>query len=292
MQVNACQTRGDFDMKICKNVYQIKIDFYVTPEIKRFVYVYLITGKFCYLIDSGVAGCEQLIGDYMKELGRDILEIKGIFLTHAHPDHIGGAAEIKNLTGCKVYASALGESWIEDIDVQFKERPIPNFYTLVNSSVNIDQLVKDGDSIYLEPELSIDVLETAGHSLDSVAYIIKELNVIFSGDAIPASNDIPIFVDVEESLKSLKKIKDLNSIQFCCPAWDRVYENNILNELMNEKMIFLKMLKDTVLKIDIEYSDADQEQKETLLCSLLNINELKGNPLFKASIKACKLPNK
>lgn len=32
-------------MRICENVHQIKIDFYVTPQIKRYVYVYLITGK-------------------------------------------------------------------------------------------------------------------------------------------------------------------------------------------------------------------------------------------------------
>ncbi|MDO4474876.1 MAG: hypothetical protein Q4B75_09535 [Eubacteriales bacterium] len=42
------------------NVKQIKIDFYVTPEIKRYVYVYLIiTEDGCALIDSGVAGSEE-----------------------------------------------------------------------------------------------------------------------------------------------------------------------------------------------------------------------------------------
>lgn len=66
-------------MKICENVYQIKIDFNVTPEIKRYVYIYLITGKYCYLIDAGVAGSESIIGSYMEALGRDISEIKAIF---------------------------------------------------------------------------------------------------------------------------------------------------------------------------------------------------------------------
>ena len=43
-------------------VQQIKIDFNVTPEIKRYVYVYLIeTEKGCCLIDSGVAGSEDII---------------------------------------------------------------------------------------------------------------------------------------------------------------------------------------------------------------------------------------
>lgn len=36
-------------------VRQIKIDFFVTPTIKRYVYVYLLSDEEgCYLIDSGV----------------------------------------------------------------------------------------------------------------------------------------------------------------------------------------------------------------------------------------------
>lgn len=40
-------------------IHQIRIDFHVTPEIKRYVYVYLIEAKNCYLVDSGVYGCEK-----------------------------------------------------------------------------------------------------------------------------------------------------------------------------------------------------------------------------------------
>lgn len=76
-------------MKLCEGVHQIRIDFQVTKRIKRYVYVYLIEGKYCYLIDSGVAGSEKVILKYMESIGRKITEIKGIFLTHAHPDHIG-----------------------------------------------------------------------------------------------------------------------------------------------------------------------------------------------------------
>lgn len=36
-----------------------KIEFFVTPEIKRYVFVYLVdTGKTLVMIDSGVAGSE------------------------------------------------------------------------------------------------------------------------------------------------------------------------------------------------------------------------------------------
>lgn len=63
-------------MKISDNVYQIKIDFQVAKGIRRFVYVYLITGENCYLIDSGVAGSEKEIESYMNKLGLDWLKRK------------------------------------------------------------------------------------------------------------------------------------------------------------------------------------------------------------------------
>ena len=74
-------------------IQQIKIDFNVTPQIKRYVFVYLIkTDTGCYLIDSGVAGSELMIEKAVIESGYHPSDIKAIFLTHAHPDHIGTAS--------------------------------------------------------------------------------------------------------------------------------------------------------------------------------------------------------
>ena len=86
-------------MRISDYVHQIRIDFQVTPEVQRYVFVYLLVGEKCCLIDAGVAGSEAVISAYMKKLGRDISEIKALFLTHAHPDHIGAAAAIKEISG-------------------------------------------------------------------------------------------------------------------------------------------------------------------------------------------------
>lgn len=56
-------------MKISNKVHQIRIHFQVTEEVQRYVYVYLITGKNCYLIDAGIAGCEKIVAEYMQRLG-------------------------------------------------------------------------------------------------------------------------------------------------------------------------------------------------------------------------------
>lgn len=42
-------------MKINDRVHQLRVQFNITPEITRYVYVYIITGKKgCYLVDAGV----------------------------------------------------------------------------------------------------------------------------------------------------------------------------------------------------------------------------------------------
>ena len=132
-------------------------------------------------------GTEKLLTDYMRSIGRRIEEIRGIFLTHAHPDHIGSAAKIKELTGCKVYASAGERAWIENVELQFAERPIPNFHALVNRSVPVDVTVKEGDRISLEEGLTIRVLQTPGHSVDECSYLLEAMALIHTvGQSVDA----------------------------------------------------------------------------------------------------------
>ena len=113
-----------------------------------------------YLIDSGVYGSEEQIAEYMKTIGRDISEVKAVFLTHAHPDHIGTAAWFREHTGYKIYASQGEQSWIENIDQQYQERLIPNFYKLAGKSTEVDVTVRNGDWIPLEENLNIQVIST------------------------------------------------------------------------------------------------------------------------------------
>ncbi len=275
-------------MKICDNVYQIRMDFWVTEQVKRYVYMYLITGRNCYLIDSGVAGSEKIIAEYMKKLGKSMKEIKAVFLTHAHPDHMGGAAEIKKISGCEIYASEKEKDWIENIELQFRERPIPNFYKLVSKPVRVDKTVKEGDVILPEGQVSIRILETPGHSHGHVSYIFEEENVLFSGDAIPDQKDFPIFTDEEKSEKSLEKMTVLDKIQYCCPAWDRVYDGKEWKELLWHSKKYLQKLKESVLKMDKDYGKVSLEEQIRILSEQMGWKERVGNPLFLKSVEACR----
>lgn len=54
------------------------------------------------LVDTGNAGSEQKILDHIWELGLEPPMLKLVILTHAHFDHAGSAAKLKELTGCQV----------------------------------------------------------------------------------------------------------------------------------------------------------------------------------------------
>lgn len=263
-------------------VKQIKIDFNVTPEIKRFVFVYAIMTKgSCYLIDSGVAGSEEIIEKTLVENGFSPADVKGIFLTHAHPDHIGSANYFRNHYGAKIYASEGERAWIEDIDLQFKERPIPNFYNLAGHSTIVDCAVKDKDTICLEDDLTVEVIGTAGHSADQVSYRINDM--IFIGDAIPVKGDIPIFIDLEKTKNTIRILQELEDIRLYYPAWDQTYSYELMQTKLAEAKELVDKLESAVRKND---NNMDILELVNKVSDNMQMPMLKSNPLFTRTVEA------
>lgn len=271
-------------MRVKSGVHQIKVTFHVTPQIERFVYIYLITGKNCYLIDAGVDGAENVIADYMGKIGRDIREIKSILLTHSHPDHIGSAAKLKSMTGCMIYASQEERDWIEDIDKQYRERPIPNFKELLKESVRVDEVVGEGSVLELEEGITIKVTRTAGHSAESLSYYLLKEHILFTGDAIPVAGDIPIYISAKQSMDTLHKIRQLADIDYYCPAWDSVYMGREGIVVIDRAIRYLGMIDDTVRELAEKYPENSEDELFGLVCERRNMVNFTQNPLFRTSI--------
>src|SRR5580700_10121913 len=51
-------------------------------------------------------------------LARHSLKVKAIVITHAHIDHIGGAAKLKAATGAPVYMNARDQELYDRLDIQ------------------------------------------------------------------------------------------------------------------------------------------------------------------------------
>lgn len=274
-------------MQINNQVHLIRKEFNVTPEVKRYINIYLIVGRYCYLVDTGVTGSENLIEEYLKSINRTMSDIKGVLLTHSHPDHAGAAAAIKRMTNCRIYAPQRELPWIEDIQQQFKERPIPNFFKLLAESVKVDQSFVGGEMIEPEEGIGIHAISTPGHSHGSMSYILND-EVIFTGDAIPVANDLPIFVDYKQSIESMDRIHSLPEIQYFCPAWDEIYNKEELDVVLENSKAMLSKLKNVVLQVEDELPKIAENEKLTAIFERADMLKFAGNPLVVKSIEACR----
>lgn len=274
-------------MKICDTVHQLRIDFNVTPQIRRYVYIYIIEGKKgYYLIDAGVKGSEKKIGEYIHKIGKSRQTINALLLTHSHPDHIGAARALKRKDGTTIYACEKERGWIEDIDLQYKERPIPNFYDLIEGSVTVDRTIQQGDLICLEPGIELEVIQSAGHSAASLSFYYRGEQILFTGDAIPVAGDIPIYVNSSESIRTLVRLKDQEHVRFYCPAWDYVYGRAEGICKIESAILQMEKLRD-ITKTSAMQLESGAVVFEAIfadLCRQMEMQQWAAHPLFKRSV--------
>lgn len=281
-------------MHIARNIHGIKVPFHIMDtsgmKVSRFVYVYMIYGKKITLIDSGVAQSGAMILDYLKITGRRPDEISALILTHSHPDHIGGARAIKRASRCTVAAHVSEIPWIEDVELQQRVRPVPNFHSLVEGPVEVDLALDDGYVIDLEGGPSLEVVHTPGHSKGSISLFLREVGALFSGDAIPMVRDLPIYEDPVASVKSIKKLLAIEGIDLLLQSWDDPRKGREAYQLMEAGLRHLARIHEAVLRADAYDIDVESIEGSMELCRLvfraLGLPEAAANPLVARSFVA------
>jgi glyoxylase-like metal-dependent hydrolase (beta-lactamase superfamily II) len=96
-------------MLVSEDVHQIRSGYHGI-----YTAVYLITGEYLTLIDSGETETwEQKILPYIRSIGREPAEVKRIIHTHGHDDHSQGDLQIREQTGAEIWISELGAKFLE-----------------------------------------------------------------------------------------------------------------------------------------------------------------------------------
>ena len=96
------------------------IEFIATP----YTYLYVNTGKHRVLVDMGAGDLFPSTGrllQSMEKAGISPQSIETIFISHAHPDHVGGALDSE---GKPIFTNATFFLWQEEWDFWFSERAI------------------------------------------------------------------------------------------------------------------------------------------------------------------------
>lgn len=129
-------------------------------DFETYTYTYLVgckSTKKAVLIDP----VKENIKQYIKLLSDFDLSLMYVLDTHVHADHITAAGELRELTGCETVLSAS------------------------TAAECVSKKVKDGE-IISAGNIDIKVIETPGHTDDSVCYHLDALSpgIVFTGDTL------------------------------------------------------------------------------------------------------------
>lgn len=122
------------------------------------------------------------IEDIQAVLERHRLTVKAIVITHAHIDHIGGAAKLKAATGAPVYMNANDQELYDHLDMQASWLDVPT-----PERTAIDAAAREGGSIVLGDASSptaFHFLDTPGHTQGSISIWIPSENKLIAGDTL------------------------------------------------------------------------------------------------------------
>jgi hydroxyacylglutathione hydrolase len=250
-------------MKITETIHAFKHLFRLALGenlyVDRWVYSYILLAEKVCLIDAGVRGTAHLLQDYLRQIGRSPADIFMVPITHAHPDHIGGCPAIRRASpAASFYAHAADKPWVEDVEKQYRERPILNFFELVEGPVPVSKELKEGDTLSWDKGKTLRVIETPGHSRGSISLFLEEEGALFVGDAVPAAGTIPIYVDPRASIQSIQKLKRVPGVKYLFSAWHEPISGEQINATMDEGLRYIEkidqIVKDLCKTMDPETS--------------------------------------
>ena len=180
-------------------------------EVSSFL---ITTPKGHILLDGGFAETAPQIERNIAQLGFKIEDVKILLNSHAHLDHAGGLAELKNKSGAKMIASADDAELLRNGghgDFRFGD-------TLIFPPVEVDQIIHDGESIELGGQ-KLTAWLTPGHTKGNTTWTTKisdgekNYNVVFAGSPtaldyqLVGKESYPgIAADFEKTFAVLKKL--------------------------------------------------------------------------------------
>jgi hydroxyacylglutathione hydrolase len=136
-------------------------------------------------IFGGESSREAIVVDPGDETGRITqllekhgLKVKAIVITHAHIDHIGGAAKLKAVTGSPVYMNANDTELYRHLDMQASWLGIE---TPERTAIDIN--AREGDVLHLG-DAGFQVIHTPGHTPGSISIWIPSENKVLAGDTL------------------------------------------------------------------------------------------------------------
>jgi glyoxylase-like metal-dependent hydrolase (beta-lactamase superfamily II) len=211
--------------------------------------IYIVKDQGAIMIDSGEPKKGKVFLNGLRKKSIKPEEIQLIVLTHGHWDHIGSAAEIKEITEAKI---VMHENEKHCLEESFKLMPpgVTTWGNIVDKLVSwfiipfkhihateVDIVLKDEEFSLNEYGIKGKIIHTPGHSSGSVS-ILLDTGEAFVGDLamnkIPLrlTPGLPIFAeDWPKLIESWQKLLDLG-VRIIYPSHGDPFSADIIeNEL-------------------------------------------------------------
>jgi len=216
-------------MEITPRVHSIPAPqaFYAGPLAPN---VYLVVdGGQGALIDAGYPD-ESSVKPRLEYLqGMAGLKLSHIIVTHHHLDHCGGAHALRQATGAPICMhpteARLLSDWRsdapQDVDIPAGQQTMAErlrSWRHATAQATADCLVQGGDTIQVGG-LSIEVIDTPGHTLGSICFYLREEGVLFAGDTVLGLGTVAILPpphgDMALYMQSLERLKSYDATLLC-----------------------------------------------------------------------------
>lgn len=184
------------------------------------VNAYLVDGEEPVLVDTGMPGDSKKIVEAVRAYGREPSDIRHILVTHCHPDHCGGLAALKRLTGAVAYMHPLSAAVVRGDEMGRPLRAAPGLLNgiLCKTFMRrppwnippalVEHEILDGDIIPVAG--GIRAIHVPGHCAGQLAFhIMQGGGVLLAADTAThmARLDLmPGYEDLRTGLRSLAKL--------------------------------------------------------------------------------------
>jgi glyoxylase-like metal-dependent hydrolase (beta-lactamase superfamily II) len=141
------------------------------------------------LVDTGLKRAPARIVAGLAAIGRHPSDVTRIVLTHVHPDHAGGAAEMSRRTSAPVLVHGDDHDWARTGEIRGSNDPTTRLGRLF-ARTGVSRIeafepgpaLRDGDVLPVGGGLR--VVHTPGHSPGHVSLLLETTGTLITGDAL------------------------------------------------------------------------------------------------------------
>jgi glyoxylase-like metal-dependent hydrolase (beta-lactamase superfamily II) len=177
------------------------------------------------LIDAGFPGTAGLLEEAVRSLARRLDEIRDVLVTHSHPDHAAGLAEVKKATGAKTWMHPLDAAMVREGRSYRPWKVAPGFSHWLFTRRVINKSPKEYEPAEVEGEAmpgetipvagGVKAVGTPGHTAGHLAFLWPgDDGVLFTGDAVLNLKGIGTAHIYEDFAQGRDSIRALGELQF------------------------------------------------------------------------------